>query len=66
MTYWDHEHEADSRDDPCEAVLGRRDGSDYLCGRPWTSAVHPPDQYRHWCSVLEAGGDCMHFEEDYA
>jgi hypothetical protein len=33
------------------------------CGASWTSAVHPPDQFRHWCSALEAGGDCMHFED---
>lgn len=33
------------------------------CNREWTSAVHPPDQFRHWCSILEAGGDCMHMED---
>jgi hypothetical protein len=32
------------------------------CGLPASSVVHPPDQFRHWCSVLEAGGDCMHLE----
>jgi hypothetical protein len=32
------------------------------CGLSWTSVQHPPDQFRHWCSALEAGGDCMHFE----
>jgi hypothetical protein len=33
------------------------------CGASWTSALHPPDQFRHWCSALEAGADCMHFED---
>lgn len=35
------------------------------CNRTWTSVVHPPDQFRHWCSILEAGGDCMHMEDAY-
>ena len=33
------------------------------CNREWYSVVHPPDQFRHWCSILEAGGDCMHLED---
>jgi len=64
---WDfpshHDHLAPEQHMRCQEVLTRRDGSTYICGLPWTSAVHPPDQYRHWCPALEAGGDCMHFEE---
>lgn len=33
------------------------------CNKPSSSVVHPPDQFRHWCSILEQGGDCMHFED---
>lgn len=60
--YSDHDHLGDPAD-PCREVLTRKDGSSYVCGRPASSAVHPPDQYRHWCSALEAGADCVHFEE---
>jgi hypothetical protein len=35
-----------------------------VCGASWTSVLHPPDQFRHWCSALENGWDCMHFERD--
>jgi len=34
------------------------------CGAPASSVLHPPDQFRHWCEALEAGYDCMHFEDD--
>lgn len=64
--YSDHEHLAPSKDAPCEEIMYRRDGTSYQCKAPWTSVLHPPDQYRHWCSALESGYDCMHSEmEDY-
>lgn len=37
--------------------------SERACGAPASSVLHPPDQFRHWCSALEAGYDCMHFED---
>lgn len=63
MSYFDHEHTAERQSDPCEYVLTRKNGTTYKCGASWTSALHPPDQYRHWCAALEAGGDCIHEEE---
>jgi len=60
--YADHDHEAPTRDEPCQATLQRKDGTQYECKAPWYSVLHTPDQYRHWCSALEAGYDCMHFE----
>lgn len=55
--YYEHDHEAAERDLPCEALVTRRDGTSRKCGAEWTSVVHRPDQYRHWCSICEAGGD---------
>jgi hypothetical protein len=67
MFYSDHEFVSDTEpgtsEGKCAEVMFRKDGSEYVCGREWTSAVHPPDQFRHWCSALEAGYDCMHFED---
>lgn len=34
------------------------------CGADVNSVLHRPDQFRHWCGILEAGGDCMHGEMD--
>lgn len=63
----DHEFESDSypgtSSGRCAHVMARKDGTTYKCGADWTSVLHPPDQFRHWCSALEAGGDCMHFED---
>ena len=55
--YYEHDHKAANRDDPCEEVLTRGDGSTYTCRASWTSVLHRPDQYRHWCAICEAGGD---------
>jgi hypothetical protein len=71
MAYWHHYHRAKNMSDPCEyQMLTKQDtlaldktGKPRLCGAPWSSSLHPPDQYRHWCAVLAAGGDCNH-EED--
>ena len=58
--YSHHEHEGETRDSPCTYVYATRSG--HVCGASWDSALHPPDQYRHWCAALEAGGDCTHEE----
>lgn len=50
-------------DEPRES---REHQSFRLCGASWTSVLHPPNQFRHWCSILEAGGDCMHMEDEEA
>ena len=76
--YYDHEHEAPTQNAPCEYVtvsrLLTREELGYdppasvyprttrQCGASWDSALHPPNQYRHWCAVLEAGRDCIHEE----
>ena len=56
--YSHHEHEGETQDSACthEYKTGR------VCGASWDSALHPPDQYRHWCAALEAGRDCTHEE----
>jgi hypothetical protein len=46
----------------CIETMFRKDGTEYVCKQPFYSVLHPPDQFRHWCSILEAGGDCMHLE----
>lgn len=47
----------------CAEIMFRKDGSQYKCNAEWFSVLHPPDQFRHWCGALEAGYDCMHFED---
>jgi len=71
VPYWDHYHRGNSKNDPCEFPVIRgevwltdEDGKLMTCGRPWSSVVHPPDQYQHWCGILEAGGDCDHDEDE--
>lgn len=56
--YSHHDHEGETQDSSCiyEYEGGR------VCGASWDSALHPPDQYRHWCPALEAGEDCTHEE----
>ena len=67
--YSDHEYissvtgDASSKEGHCIETMYRKDGTEYECGASWTSVLHPPDQFRHWCSALEAGYDCMHFED---
>lgn len=65
--YSDHEFASDTNpgtnEGNCAKIMVRKDGSKYKCNASWTSVLHPPDQFRHWCSALEAGGDCMHFED---
>jgi len=65
--YSDHDFESDTspgtNEGRCTVEMTRKDGSTYICGASWTSVLHPPDQFRHWCSALEAGYDCMHFED---
>lgn len=66
--YSDHEYISSVTGDEssmlgtCAQQMNRRDGTTYICGKSWTSVLHPPDQFRHWCSALENGYDCMHFE----
>lgn len=66
MFYYDHDFDngdgGKTSTGKCIMEMERKDGTTYICNRDWTSALHPPDQFRHWCSILEAGGDCMHFE----
>lgn len=67
MTFYsDHEFVSDTNPGTnqgrCAEIMFRRDGSEYKCNLPASSVLHPPDQFRHWCSTLEAGGDCMCFE----
>ncbi len=73
MFYFDHEHTAENQNNPCQYMMTNRspqyDGAgnllpmtQYVCNASWTSSLHPPDQYRHWCAALEAGGDCIHEE----
>ncbi len=63
MTFYsDHEHEAPNQTAPCEYEIPLSGGGTRVCGADWSSVLHPPDQYRHWCSALEAGGDCVHEE----
>lgn len=68
--YYQGEHEFDNGDGGatsngrCIVEMWRKDGTQYQCGASSTSVLHPPDQFRHWCSALEAGYDCMHFEFD--
>lgn len=70
MAYLYSDHEFDNGDGgqtkegKCIEIMEYRHGPSRPCGATWYSAVHPPDQFRHWCSTLEAGGDCMHFEQD--
>lgn len=72
MSYWHHYHKAENMNDPCEyPLVSKQDtltldetGGWRTCGQPWYSSQHPADQYRHWCAILEAGGDCEH-EGDY-
>lgn len=63
-----HYHEAASQNDPCqypvlrypnreERAGGSTQKDFYPCNAPWASVLHPPNQYRHWCSICEAGGD---------
>ena len=59
--YAHHEHEGETQDSACT----HEDGTGRVCGASWDSALHPPDQYRHWCSALEAGGDCIHEEAQH-
>lgn len=47
----------------CAETMLRRDGTTFTCGKRASSVLHPPDQFRHWCSALEDGYDCMHFED---
>lgn len=68
MYYGEHEFDNGGLEDPKEGKCIVEDFNRFHqkmmpCGRLWYSAVHPPDQFRHWCSALEAGGDCMHFED---
>ena len=67
MFYSDHDFESDTNpgtsEGNCAVNMVRKDGTEYKCNRPASSALHPPDQFRHWCSALEAGYDCMHFED---
>jgi hypothetical protein len=65
--YSDHPFESDTAPGTdkgrCKATMIRRDGSQYACRAPFSSVLHPQDQFgRHWCSALEQGYDCMHFE----
>ena len=68
MTFYSGNHDFDNGDGGrtntgrCKYPMRRKNGSEYRCNASWTSVLHPPDQFRHWCSTLEAGGDCMHFE----
>ena len=68
--YSDHEYissvtgDESSKEGTCAEEMTRKDGTTYICGNPWTSVLHPPDQFRHWCSALENGYDCMHFEDE--
>ena len=66
MSFYSHDFDngdgGRTQDGKCVVEMRRRNGSTYKCGATWTSVLHPPDQFRHWCSALEAGGDCMHFE----
>ena len=71
--YYDHEFDNgdDGRTSDGVCVVeeyNRHRGKDVPCGRPASSVVHPPDQFRHWCSSLEAGYDCNHpsESEDYS
>lgn len=65
--YYDHEFDNgkdDTREGTCVIEQWNKFKQEMVpCGLTWTSAVHPPDQFRHWCSALEAGYDCMHFED---
>ncbi len=67
--YYDHNFENgvdDGREGKCVVNEWNKFKQELVpCGRSWTSVVHPPDQFRHWCSALENGWDCMHFEEGY-
>jgi hypothetical protein len=52
-------------DGKCTVEMFRTDGTMFLCGGPWYSVMHPPEQFRdHWCSALENGWDCMCREGD--
>lgn len=68
MTFYRGNHEFDNGvDDTSNGRCAVEEWNKHLerlvpCGNEWTSVVHPPDQFRHWCGVLEAGGDCMHME----
>jgi hypothetical protein len=67
MSYYRGDHEFDNGDGGYSSVgkcAVEVDDEGRVCGKVWTSAVHPPDQFRHWCSALEAGADCMHFEHE--
>lgn len=33
------------------------------CGAQKHSVLHDPEDFGHWCSILDAGGDCMHLED---
>jgi hypothetical protein len=48
----------------CVVEMYRRDGTEYICNASASSVLHPPDQFRHWCSALEQGFDCMHLENE--
>ena len=45
---------------PYEDVIHAR-LTDQPCGSPKSSVLHPVEG--HWCSALENGWDCMHFED---
>ena len=68
--YYEHDHTAKHQEDPCEFMVWRMPGQReielgvdpyarvwFKCGLGWTSVVHRPDQYRHWCNACEVGGD---------
>jgi hypothetical protein len=67
MFYSDHEFISDTTpgtdEGRCAHEMIRKDGTEYKCNARPSSVLHPPDQFRHWCSALEAGGDCMHYED---
>ena len=65
--YYDHEFEGEQYS-PCTYLVYKFDAeaqpdadgkkrSMQSCGAEWSSVVHPPDQFRHWCGICEAGGD---------
>ncbi len=71
--YSHHEHLAPGQHDPCQYLIRRGPNQaeratgetsvDYRpCNAAWSSVLHPPNQYRHWCAILESGGDCGHLE----
>jgi hypothetical protein len=66
--YYDHDFDngdgGKTNTGKCQELMFRRDGTEYTCNASWTSVVHPPDQFRHWCSALEQGYDCMCQEAD--